>query len=52
MKDLCGSEVDVQWKQILFSILLTFLGIKIVVLFVLHHFIEPRLQSRAWFTSN
>lgn len=33
----------------LFSVLLTPLGIKIVVLFVLQHFIEPGLQSLVHF---
>lgn len=33
----------------LFSILLTLLGIKIVVLFVLQHFIEPGLESLVHF---
>lgn len=48
LKEPLGSEVDVEFKQ-MFSVLLTLLGIKIVVLFVLRHFIEPGLQSLVHF---
>lgn len=47
LKEPPGSEVDIQWKQMFFSVLLTFLGINPFVLFVLQHFIE--LQSPVHF---
>lgn len=47
LKETPVSEVDIQWEQMFFSLLLTLLGIKTFVLFVLQHFIE--LQSPVHF---
>lgn len=47
LKEPPVSEVNIQWKQMFFSVLLTLLGIKTFVLFVLQHFIE--LQSPVHF---